>query len=74
VSPRPVQTGPQVEGLRVIKNGLAPTERVVIEGITTLQPGMTVVATQVPLKPRAPNTAPGSAPESAPPPSEATAR
>lgn len=74
VVPRPVQTGPQVEGLRVIKNGLAPTERVVIEGITTLQPGMAVVATQVKLKPRAPDTAPGSAPESAPPPSEATAR
>jgi len=71
---RPVETGPQVEGLRVVKAGLAPTERVVIEGITTLQPGIGVVARQVAMKPRAPNTAPGSAPASAPPPAEATTR
>ncbi|MES2044128.1 MAG: efflux RND transporter periplasmic adaptor subunit [Pseudomonadota bacterium] len=74
VVPRPVETGPQVEGLRVVKAGLAPTEQVVIEGITTLQPGMTVVAKRVPLKPRAPDTSPGSAPASAPPPAEATTR
>jgi RND family efflux transporter MFP subunit len=71
---RVVETGPQVEGLRVVKAGLAPTEQVVIEGITTLQPGMAVVATRVPLKPRAPDTAPGSVRESAPPPAEATTR
>ena len=74
VAPRPVETGPQVEGLRVVKAGLAPTEQVVIEGITTLQPGMAVVAKRVVLKPRAPDTSPGSTPASAPPPAEATTR
>jgi RND family efflux transporter MFP subunit len=72
VAPRPVETGPQVEGLRVIKTGLAPTERVVIEGITTLQPGMKVKANLVRMRPRATNTSPTSQPDTAPPASEAT--
>ena len=72
-TPRPVETGPQVEGLRVIKAGLAPTERVVIEGITTLQPGMAVKTTMSTIKPRAADTAPTSRPDTAPPASEATA-
>jgi RND family efflux transporter MFP subunit len=72
-APRPVETGPQVEGLRVIKSGLAPAEHVVIEGITTLQPGMAVTARLIRMQPRAANTSPTSQPDSAPPPSEATA-
>ena len=74
VVPRPVETGPQVEGLRVIKTGLGPTERVVIDGITTLQPGVTVKANQVKMQPRATNTSPVSTPDTAPPASEATAK
>ena len=74
VTSRPVETGPQVEGLRVVKSGLAPTERVVIEGITILQPGATVKQNLVKMRPKAANTAPGSIPESAPPASDATAR
>jgi RND family efflux transporter MFP subunit len=73
VIPRPVETGPQVQGLRVVKNGLAPTEHVVIEGITTLQPGMTVKQNLVKMQPKAVDTAPQSAPASAPPASDATA-
>lgn len=73
VAPHPVETGPQVEGLRVIKAGVAPTEKVVIEGITTLQPGMAVKANLVTMKPRAADTSPTSQPNSAPPASEATA-
>jgi RND family efflux transporter MFP subunit len=72
-SPRPVETGPQVEGLRVIKTGLAPTELVVIEGITNLQPGSPVQAKRVKMQPKAANTSPTSQPDSAPPASEATA-
>lgn len=72
-SPRPVETGPQVEGLRVIKTGLAPTELVVIEGITNLQPGSPVQAKKVTMRPKAANTSPTSQPDSAPPASEATA-
>lgn len=71
---RPVETGPLVEGLRVVKAGLAPTERVVIDGLARLQPGMPVEAKIVPLKPRAANDAPGSAPLKAPAAAEATAR
>ena len=74
VVPRPVETGPQVEGLRVVKSGLAPTEHVVIEGITTLQPGVGVKQNLVKMRPKAVDTAPGSTPESAPPASDATAK
>ena len=71
---RPVETGPLVEGLRVVKSGLARTEAVVIDGLARLQPGMAVDARRVPLKPRADDTAPTSSPLSAPAASEATAR
>ncbi|WP_457348636.1 efflux RND transporter periplasmic adaptor subunit [Sphingomonas sp. UYP23] len=70
---RPVETGPQVEGLRVIKTGLASREHVVIEGITALQPGMAVKAVLTTMKPRAANTSPTSQPDTAPPASDATA-
>ena len=74
VSPRPVVTGPPVEGLRVVREGIAPTDRVVINGLTRLQPGMPVKATQTQLKPRANNTSPVSSPISAPPAAEAQAK
>ena len=71
---RPVETGPLVEGLRVVKTGLAPTERVVIDGLARLQPGMAVDAKLVPLKPRAADDAPGSSPLKAPAAAEATTK
>jgi RND family efflux transporter MFP subunit len=71
---RPVETGPMVEGLRVIKTGIAPTEKVVIDGLARLQPAMAVKAKTVQIKPRAEDDAPTSQPLSAPPASEATAR
>jgi len=74
VAPRPVVTGPPIEGLRVIREGIAPTDRVVINGLTRLQPGMPVKATQIAMKPRAANTAPVSTPISAPPAAEAQAK
>lgn len=37
-----VQLGPTEEGLRVIRSGLAATERVVINGIQRVRPGITV--------------------------------
>lgn len=74
VAPRLIETGPQVEGLRVVKTGLAPTEHVVIDGITTLQPGAAVKEHLVKMKPKAADAAPQSAPESAPPASDATAK
>ena len=74
VAPRPVVTGPPIEGLRVVREGIAPTDHVVINGLTRLQPGMPVKATMTVLKPRAANTAPVSAPLSAPPAAEAQAK
>ena len=71
---RPVETGPLVEGLRVVKTGLAPTEKVVLDGLARLQPGMAVTAKTVPLKPRAADDSPASSALNAPAPSEATAR
>lgn len=71
---RAVETGPLVEGLRVVKTGLAPTEKVVLDGLARLQPGMVVTARTVQMKPRAANDAPISTPLSAPAASEATAR
>jgi RND family efflux transporter MFP subunit len=71
---RVIETGPQVEGLRVIKSGLAPTEQVVIEGLTTLQPGAAVKANLTQMKPRAAAIGPSSQPDSAPPASDATAK
>ena len=45
VSPRPVQLGPLVDGLRVIRSGLQPTDRVIINGVQRIQqPGMKVQA------------------------------
>jgi RND family efflux transporter MFP subunit len=73
VAPRPVETGPQVEGLRVVRTGLLAKEHVVIEGITTLQPGMAVKQNMTVMKPRAANDAPQSLPATAPPASDATA-
>ncbi len=71
VAPRPVVTGPPVEGLRVVREGIAPTDRVVINGLTRLQPGMPVKANLTKLTPRAADTAPGSEPLSTPPAAEA---
>jgi len=43
VSPRPVQTGPLVDGLRVVRSGLRPDDRVIINGVQRIQqPGMKV--------------------------------
>ncbi|WP_448657860.1 efflux RND transporter periplasmic adaptor subunit [Sphingomonas sp. CJ99] len=72
IEPRPIETGPPVEGLRVVKEGLNQNDKVVTTGITTLQPGMVVTPKQVPLKPRAANAAPVSQPLTTPPASQAS--
>ena len=41
---RPVTTGRMVDGLRAIDSGLKPGERVVINGLMRVRPGMKVVA------------------------------
>ena len=45
VAPRPVQLGPLVDGLRVIRSGLRAEDRVIIAGVQRIQqPGMKVQA------------------------------
>jgi membrane fusion protein, multidrug efflux system len=39
---RPVQTGPLIDGLRVVKEGLKPGEQVIVEGLMRVRPGVTV--------------------------------
>jgi RND family efflux transporter MFP subunit len=71
---RNVELGPMVEGLRVIKSGLKPTDKVVLDGFARLQPGALVKPNAKPIKPRAKNAAPVALPVTAPPPAEATAQ
>ena len=37
-----IETGPIVDGLRVIRSGLAPTDRIVIDGLQRARPGQKV--------------------------------
>lgn len=68
---RVVETGPMVEGLRVIRTGLTPTEKIVIDGLARLQPGMPVTVRQAKIAPRADDASPNSAIAGAPPAPEA---
>jgi RND family efflux transporter MFP subunit len=72
VVPRVVEIGPMVEGLRVVREGLAPTELVILDGLTRLQPGATVKPQKRKLVPRAKPIAPVGVAASAPPAAEAT--
>lgn len=49
VSPRPVTLGALFKGLRVVKDGLAPDDRVIVNGIQRARPGAMVTAQEVPL-------------------------
>lgn len=71
---RNVETGPLVEGLRVVRSGLAPRDRVVLDGLARLQPGTTVKVRMARITPRASNDAPVSTPVTTPVAAEATAR
>jgi RND family efflux transporter MFP subunit len=46
VAPRPVQLGPLIDGLRVVRTGLAPEDRVIIGGLHRARPGARVTAEQ----------------------------
>jgi len=52
VAPKPVQLGPLVDGLRVVRSGLERTDRVIINGVQRIQqPGMKVKATNGRIQP-----------------------
>ncbi|WP_431282796.1 efflux RND transporter periplasmic adaptor subunit [Humitalea sp. 24SJ18S-53] len=44
VAPKPVQLGPLVDGLRVVRSGLTPQDRVIIGGLHRARPGAPVTA------------------------------
>jgi RND family efflux transporter MFP subunit len=46
VAPRTVQLGPLIDGLRVVRSGLGPEERVIIGGLHRARPGSRVTAEQ----------------------------
>jgi RND family efflux transporter MFP subunit len=70
---RPVVTGPPADGLRVVREGLTVNDRVVVTGLTVLQPGMPVQAklTRLQLKPG--SGSPASRPVTTPPAADASA-
>lgn len=73
-APRNVETGPMVEGLRVVKSGLTPRDRVVLDGLAQMQPGSAVRVRMGRITPRAADDSPTATPLSAPQAAEATAR
>ncbi len=44
---RLVELGPEINGLRVVTHGLAPSDLIVVNGLQHVRPGQTVVATRV---------------------------
>jgi len=59
---RPVVLGPTAEGLRVVRDGLKPGEKIVVNGLQRVRPGAPVTAQMVnmdydPLAPQAPQQA-----------------
>ena len=48
---RPIQLGRVVDGLRVVTDGLKPGERIVINGLQRVRPGMRVTATEASMVP-----------------------
>ena len=71
---RNVETGPLVEGLRVVKAGLQPRDEVVLDGLARLQPGAKVRVKLVQIRPRAKDDAPDASQIEAPQPAAATAQ
>jgi RND family efflux transporter MFP subunit len=73
VTKRNVELGPEVLGLRAVKDGLAPTDLVILDHITQLKPGMKVAPHRAAIKPRNADAGPSMPPVDAPEPSAATA-
>ncbi|UZK69621.1 efflux RND transporter periplasmic adaptor subunit [Sphingomonas sp. S1-29] len=70
---RPVVTGPPADGLRVVREGLKLNDRVVVAGLTALQPGMPVQAKLTRIQLKQGSGSPASMPVTTPPASDATA-
>ena len=55
---RPITTGRVFDGLRVVDTGLKPGERIVINGMMRVRPGMKVAATNAAMVAETPTAAP----------------
>jgi len=73
-TPRPVEIGAKVEGLRIVRDGLAPTDQVIIAGMGMLQPGAPVTPKKGAIKPDATKQAAPTAPTAEPESGQATVR
>jgi RND family efflux transporter MFP subunit len=62
VSPRIIQLGPLVDGLRVVRSGLKTDDRVIIEGVQRARPGTKVNPRAGKIVPPAPGTGPVAPP------------
>jgi len=73
-TPRVIEIGAKVEGLRIVRDGLAPTDRVIIAGMGMLQPGAPVTPKKGEVKPDAAKQAAPTAPTEEPASGQATVR
>lgn len=69
-TPHVVELGPLVDGLRVVRSGLQPADRVIIGGVQRARPGTKVTTVAGRIVPPAPGTGP-QAPELTEPPASA---
>ena len=46
---RPVTLGPQIDGLRVVRDGLKAGEKIVVNGLQRVRPGAPITPTVVPM-------------------------
>lgn len=53
---RPIKTGPLIDGLRVVREGLAPNDSVIVTGLMGIRPGSAVQPQTVPMTTNAPAT------------------
>ncbi|WP_420138893.1 efflux RND transporter periplasmic adaptor subunit [Sphingomonas sp.] len=69
---RVVELGPEVMGLRAIREGIAPTDLVVLDGIGALQPGAAVTPRRTTIKVRSNDAGPSTQSVTVPQPAAAT--
>ena len=74
VAPRPIEIGAKVEGLRIVRDGLAPTDLIVLNGVGRLQPGAPVTPKRTQIKAQLAQQAAPTAPQAEPQSGQATAK
>lgn len=72
VSPRVLELGPLVDGLRVVRSGLKASDRIIIEGVQRARPGMKVSPKPGRIVPPAPGNDPAPPAVIEPPATQAT--